>query len=216
MNAVDNSVSSTVGHLGFWSAICSAGLAIMYSVAEIAHQLGMLGSYDNPGSLVVRMAPSLFLPIAFVVLMAAVRARAPKQHKIWADIAVAFSVIYAVLVSMVYFVQLTLVIPKTLQGEADQVSLLVFGAGTFMFAIDILGYAFMSLSTLAAALVFDRRDLERWIRRALLANGLLAPAIALQVFYPALFFVAAIWVVSFPAATIMLAAWFRRASRVAV
>ena len=115
---------------------------------------------------------------------------------------------------MVYFVQLALVIPKTLQGEAEQVSLLIFGAGTFMFVIDILGYAFMSLSTLVAALVFDRLGLECWIRRALLVNGLLAPVIALQAFYPVLFFVAAIWVISFPAATMLLAAWFRRATTV--
>jgi hypothetical protein len=210
VNAVDGPVSSAAGRLGFWSAVCSAGFAIMYSVAEIAHQLGMLGPYDNPVSLIVRMVPSLLLPIVFVVLIIAVRVLAPKQFRIWADIAVAFAVIYAVLVSLVYFVELAVVIPRTMQGGADEVALLIFGAGTFMFAIDILGYAFMSLSTLAAAMIFSGRGLECWIHRALLVNGLLAPAIALQVFYPVLFFATAVWVVSFPAAALMLAIWFRR------
>jgi hypothetical protein len=187
----------------------------MYIVAEFAHMLGMLGSHDSPESLVVRMVPSLFLPIAFIVLMCAIHTHASKQSEIWAQIALAFALIYAALVSIVYFVELTVVIPLAMRGEADQVELLVFGFGTFMYAIDILGYAFMSLATLFAAPVFNGRGLERWIRCALIINGLLAPAIALQIIYPPLFYIAAVWVISFPAATVMLAAWFRRTRRAA-
>ena len=212
---MDKAVSKTAGHLGFWSAVLSATFGIMYIAGELAHLSGMLGLHDSPESLAVRMVPSLLLPIAFVVLMTTIHDGAPKQSRIWAHLALAFAVIYAVLVSFVYFVELAVVIPRTIQGEADQVALLIFGFGTFMFAVDILGYAFMSLSTLLAAPVFDDSGLERWIRRALIINGLLAPAIALQIFYPPLFYVAAIWAVSFPAATVMLAVWFRRAQQAA-
>jgi len=206
----DDSLDRTAARLGFWSAFFSAIFAIMYIVAELAHLLGLLGQHDSPESLVVRMTPSLLLPIAFVILMVAIHACASEQRKIWSHSALAFAVIYAVLVSIVYFVELTVVIPRTIRGEADQVALLSFGFGTFMFAIDILGYAFMSLATLFAAPVFGGQGLERWIRWALLVNGLLAPVIALQILYPPLWNVAAIWVVSFPAATVMLAVWFRR------
>lgn len=210
METKDESFGITEVRLGFWSASFSATFAVMYIAAEMAHLSGLLGPHDSPESLVVRMTPSLLLAMAFVMLMVTIHACASKQHKIWAHIALVFAVIYAVLVSIVYFVELTVVVPRTMQGEADQVALLEFGFGTFMFAIDILGYFFMSLATLFAAPVFDGRGLERWIRWALVVNGVLAPAIALQIIYPPLWNVAAVWVVSFPASTVMLAVWYRR------
>lgn len=208
-----DSVGSTAGRLGFWSASFSATFAIMYILGEVAHLLGMLGPHDSPESLVVRMTPSLLLPIAFIILMVTIHDCASKQSKIWANIALAFAVIYAVLVSIVYFVEITVVVPLTTQGEADQVALLTFGFGTFMFAIDILGYGFMSLATLFAVPIFDGGGLERWIRRALFVNGCLAPVIVLQILYAPLWHLAALWAVSFPAATVMLAVWFRRMQR---
>jgi len=208
-----NSCGGAAGRLGFWSAFFSATFGIMYLLGEAAHLLGLLGPHDSPASLVVRMAPSLLLPVAFVILMATINACASKRSRVWAQIALAFAVIYAVLVSFVYFVELTVVIPQTVRGEADEVALLVFGFGTFMFAVDILGYAFMSLATLFAAPVFEGRGLELWIRWALIVNGFLAPVIALQIIFPPLWKVAALWAVSFPAATVMLAVWFSRTQR---
>lgn len=203
-------VDGTTARLGFWSATLSGIFAVTYVVGEVAHQLGMLGTANSPESLVARMAPSLLLPIAFVILIAAIHACACERRRIWTTIALAFATIYAALVGIVYFVQLTVVAPRIAAGEVDQVALLAFEFGSFMFAIDILGYTFMSLATLCAAFVFGKAGLERWIRWALLANGLLAPVIALQIFYPPLFFVAAVWLVSFPAATVTLAVWFGR------
>jgi hypothetical protein len=187
----------------------------MYIVAEVAHMLGILGPHDSPESLVVRMTPSLLLPIAFVILIVTIHSHASEQSKVWAHIAVAFAAIYATLVSIVYFVELTVVVPRTLLGEADQIGLLAFGYGTFMFAIDILGYAFMSLATLFAAPVFEGRGLERWIRWALIVNGCLALPIALQILYQPLWNVAGLWVVTFPASMLMLAVWFQRTHRAA-
>jgi len=58
--------------------------------------------------------------------------------------------------------------------------------------------------------VFAGVGIERWIRLALIINGCLAPFIALQIIYPPLWQVATIWGLSFPAAAIMLAIWFKR------
>lgn len=196
--------------LGFWSAILSAAFGILYVVAEAAHMAGMLGPQNSPASLVARMTPSLLLPITFVILAAAVHANAPGGRRIWTQIALIFAGVYAVLVSIVYFVQLTVVAPLMAQGRLDEVALLKFEHGSFLFAVDILGYAFMSLATLFAAPAFPDRGLERWIRLALTINGLLAPVIALQIYFAPLFYAAAVWLISFPAATVLLALWFRK------
>jgi hypothetical protein len=76
--------------------------------------------------------------------------------------------------------------------------------------VDILGYSFMSVSTLFAARVFTGRGLEGIIRRFLTANGLLLPFIALQMYWHALIWVAALWAVTFPGSTWLLAILFRR------
>ena len=71
----------------------------------------------------------------------------------------------------------------------------------------------MSLATLFAAAVFRGKGIERWILRALFANGIIAPAIPLQMVYPPLWIVAALWGITFPASTILLAIFFRKAGK---
>jgi hypothetical protein len=68
----------------------------------------------------------------------------------------------------------------------------------------------MSLATLFAAAVFRSQGLERWIRRALIANGLLIPFLALQMYYPPLICGGALWAITFPTATWLLAIHFSR------
>jgi hypothetical protein len=82
---------------------------------------------------------------------------------------------------------------------------------SFLYAVDILGYSFMSLATLFAAKVFTGNGLERVVRVFLIANGLLIPFIALQMYVHGLIWGAALWAVTFPGSTWSLAILFRRA-----
>ena len=97
------------------------------------------------------------------------------------------------------------------QGETESIRFLLFiPFDSFLYSVDILGYSFMSLSTLFAAFVFERRGLEQKIRFFLIGNGLILPFIALQNFYHPLIWVASLWAITFPGATISLAYLFRR------
>jgi len=156
------------------------------------------------------MAPSLLLAPSFVVLMISIHHYAPEDKKIWSHIGVAFAIIYAVLVSIVYYSQMTFAVPHIQRGEADQVALLLMDWGSFIFTIDVLGYGFMHLATLFAAFVFTGSKLERWIRWALVANGTASSA-NLFWFIPGIWYIAMVWAVTFPLATAMLAVLFRRA-----
>jgi hypothetical protein len=68
----------------------------------------------------------------------------------------------------------------------------------------------MSVATLFAAMVFTGKGIERVARWFLMANGLLLPFIALQMYWHWMIWIAALWAVTFPGSTWSLAILFRR------
>jgi hypothetical protein len=118
---------------------------------------------------------------------------------------------YATLISIVYYVQLAFVIPRVARGNTADIQLLMFQPfDSFLYAIDVYGYSLMSLSMLFAAPVFANQSIERWIRLALVANGCLIPFLVLQMYWPPLIWGGALWGITFPLATWLLAIHFRR------
>lgn len=216
---MDNTLSPTVKKIGYWSAVLAALFSLIYVIGQIFEWLGVLGSKGGPESsstvlgLIVLLTPSLFLGTTFAVLMVSVHYYAPADRKIWSHLGIVFASIYAVLISINYYVQLTLVVPRMLRGDVEDIRFLLFVPfDSFLYAVDILGYSFMSLSTLFAAFVFRGPGLERTVRRFLLANGLILPFIALQNYYHPLIWIAALWGITFPGAMISLATLFKRSA----
>ena len=203
--------------VGFWSAALATFFSVAYVVAQLAEWLGLFGSRGGPSSsstplgLIVLLTPSLFLGSSFLLLMVSVHYVAPVDRKIWSHAALAFATAYAVLISTVYFVQLTLVMPRIARGQTAGIEPFLFVPfDSFLYAVDILGYSFMSVATLLAARVFPGDGLHRTVRWFLTANGLLLPFIALQMYAHSLIWVASLWAVTFPGATLALALLFRR------
>jgi hypothetical protein len=211
-------ISPSTQAAGFWSAAIATTLSLLYIVAQLAEWLGWLGSDGGAEStstllgLVVLLTPSLFLGSSFLVLLVSIHYAAPVDRKIWSHAAVAFGTAYAVLISVVYFVQLTLMAPRIASGDTAGVEPFLFVPfDSFLYAVDILGYSFMSVSTLLAARVFRGAGIERVIRLFLTANGLLLPFLALQMYFHWLLWIAALWAITFPGSTWALAILFRRA-----
>jgi len=203
--------------VGLWSAMLATAFSIMYVVAQLAEWLGLLGSMGGPESastlagLVVLLTPSLFLGCSFLVLVVSIHQAAPAQSRIWSHLAVVFATAYTVLISMVYFVQLTFVGPRLASGRtAGMEAFLFVPFDSFLYAVDILGYSFMSAATLCAARVFCGDGLHRVVRWFLTANGLLLPFLALQMYFHPLIWGASLWAITFPGSTIALAIYFRR------
>ncbi len=210
-------MSATVRRVGFWSAVLASAFSIIYIVGQLAEWMGLLGSAGGPESsstllgIIVLLTPSLLLGSSFTVLMVAVHYYAPEHKKIWSHIGVVFATIYNALISINYFVQLTLVAPHMAQGDTESIRFLLFiPFDSFLYSVDILGYSFMSLSTLFAAFAFEQPGWERRARFFLIGNGLILPFIALQNFYHPLIWPASLWAITFPGATISLAYLFRR------
>jgi hypothetical protein len=210
---------SSTRAVGFWSAVLATVFSITYDVAQIAEWLGGMGSgggaenLSTPVGLVVLLTPSLFLGTSFLLLMVSVDQATSPERRIWSRAAVALATAYAVLISLNYFVQLTWVAPRLARGQTQGIEPFLFVPfDSFLYSVDILGYSFMSLSTLFAARVFTGGGLERVARAFLTANGLLLPFIALQMYVHWLIWIAALWAVTFPGSTWSLAVLFRRAA----
>lgn len=210
-------VSPATRTVGFWSAVLATVFSITYVVGQLAEWFGLLGSQGGPESsstplgIAVLLAPSLFLGSSFLVLVVSIHQLASPERRVWSHAAVAFATAYLVLISMVYFVQLTLVAPRLARGEIEGIEAFLFVPfDSFLYAVDLLGYSFMSVATLFAGRVFTDGGLRRIVRWFLTANGLLLPFIALQMYFHPLIWVAALWAVTFPGSTWSLALLFRR------
>jgi hypothetical protein len=210
-------VPSPTKAVGFWSAVLATVFSLTYVFGQLAEWLGWLGSRGGPESsstslgIVVLLTPSLLLGSAFLVLVASIHQVAPPERRVWSQSALAFATAYAVLISTVYFVQLTLVAPRLASGRMAGIEPFRFVPfDSFLYAVDILGYSFMSVATLFAAKVFRGRGLNRVVHWFLTANGLLLPFLALQMFWHSLIWVASLWAVTFPGATWALAVLFHR------
>lgn len=212
-------VSPSTKALGFWSATLATVFSITYVVGQLAEWMGWLGSgggaenASTPLGLVVLLTPSLFLGSSFLVLVVSIHQLSSQDRKVWTHAAVAFATAYAVLISINYFVQLTWVAPRLAAGRTQGIEPFLFTPfDSFLYSVDILGYSFMSMATLFAAPAFTGKGLERVVRLFLIANGLLLPFIALQMYVHWLIWIAALWAVTFPGSTWSLAILFHRAS----
>lgn len=190
---------------GFWSSLAALFFALAYGVPQVLQIIGVLAfPYDE----IPIFAASLLLAPSFVLANVALYETTGGARRVFALAALALAVHYAVLVSMVYVIQLGVVIPAKLAGGGTVAELFsCCGPKSPMTAVDLLGYTLMSVSTLFAAAALPS---ERRLSLALAGNGLLAPFLILQLVWPGLIAVGSLWLVSFPLAMVLLAVHFRR------
>lgn len=189
-----------IRRFGPWAAGAAAGFAIAYAIAQVLQVLGVL---TDPWDRILIFAPSLALAPAFVLAVAAAHARARSG---WSLAALALAILYAGDVSQIYIVQLAAVIPHDLQGAGADVALArCCGFLQPTTAVDILGYTYMSGSTVLLAAAFPGGGLRRWLRWMLIANGALGPVLLAELAWPWLIWAASPWIVVLPAAMILLA-----------
>jgi len=217
-----SAVSPATRTLGYASALCAFVFSVAYVIGQLAEWIGWLGSAGGPESsstplgLIVLLTPSLFLGSSFLLMMVCIHQLAAQEKRVWTQAALVFATAYTVLISINYFVQLTWVTPRLMAGRTEGIEHFLFVPfDSFLYSVDILGYSFMSVATLLAASAFSGPRMERLAKWFLVANGLLLPFIALQMYWHAFIWVASLWAVTFPGACIAIAIIFRRTSTAA-
>ena len=198
---------------GIWAAIAACVASIAYDIPQLLQVVGWL---KPPWDLILIFAPSLALAPCFVLTMVALHVRTAPGKAVWSLAGLALAIMYGVLVSIVYITQLGVVIPHTLAGDGDRYAFLACcGPHQFLTEVDLLGYTLMGIATLFAGLALEDEPAAAPARFWLYFNALLTPFIFLQIAYPQLIYVAAAWIVTFPAAMFCLARVFARRRLVA-
>ena len=198
---------NAVRRIGYWSSLAAFTTAAGYSVVQLLQLAGWL---VFPWDELLIFGFSLGIPLPFVLAMVALHHAVPRQRQVWTQCALVLAVMYAVLAVIVYSVQLALVVPAKLAGDASATGGLTVTAGTPMWVIDGAGYILMGLATLFAAGALAGEAAQRWLRWFLIANGLIDPVIVAVYIRPSLLPLGALWIITAPGSMWLLARFFRQ------
>jgi hypothetical protein len=203
--------------IGFWGALVAFLGAVGYMLSALLQVVNILGPLPDA---VMAFVTSLMMPVPFLLAMLALHSLAPPEQRFWTHAAVAFAVVYTTYNTLNYVVQLATVIPagyywtfENPAGTQGPLAILNQTPHSLFWDVDALGYIFLSLATLFAAQVFDRRGLQLWLRRFFVANALIIPLFGIAYFYPGysvgqlLFGLP--WGITVPGSLLLLALYFR-------
>jgi hypothetical protein len=187
--------------LGLWSAIITT---LLFAIAGITATASI-----QPFATVV----GFLLTSSFLVVMACIHSYASEERKVFSLIGLSFAIVYATLISVNYFIQLTFV-----RSAAFDVGIFAMdNPQSMMWVLEVLGYFFMGLSTLFAAPVFNSGRIENLIKWLFVINGVLgiltpvgyAFNFPMQILLGGLI----IWDIVMPISTALLAYLFKRAGQ---
>lgn len=198
MNKVDSAEKRLVYEMGFWSAAVATVLVVVAGITATAS--------SQPLATII----GFLLTSSFLVVMACIHSYASNERKVFSLIGLTFATIYATLISVNYFIQLTYV----RQNNFDVSMFDMTNPQSMMWVIEVLGYFFMGLSTLFAAPVFESgktESLAKWLFAANGVLGILTPVgyvmnLPLQIMLGGLI----VWDIVMPLATASIAYMFWR------
>lgn len=114
---------------------------------------------------------SMFIALSFVPMMCAYAYFSEQKRKLAGYVSSAFAVMYAVIILLVYFAQVTTVRLDNLTQQTSEI--LDFQQFGLFFSYDLLGYSLMALSTFFAGLtVKTETKKDRWLKGLLLIHGI--------------------------------------------
>ena len=193
--------------LGMWAALAACAASTGYGVVQT---MQILGITKPPLDAILIFGVSICIATPFVIAMVALLYAVPAEKRVWTHAGIAFAGMYATLVSLVYMTELFVTIPAQLQGAADKVQFVTLSEHSFFWAVDALGYIFMSFATLLAAGAFAWRGLQGWLKLFFVAHGVQAPLIVLILVRPDLLLIGSPWIVTAPVSMLLLAIFFAR------
>ncbi len=199
----------SVALLGFYSALAAFLATLGYGVVQLLQVGGVLPfPYDE----ISIFGFSLFIAPPFLLAMAAVHHSMDPDARIWSLASLLFAVMYTVYACLMYALQLGVVIPRL--TDATGLALLANTPHSFLWTVDALAYLCMGVSAFFAGLAFTARNGAKWLRRFLLAHGLVTPLIAVAYFYPrfsiTVLFIGAPWLITAPGSMLLLVLFFGR------
>ena len=126
------------------------------------------------------MFPAIVATLLYLALLVGLHGRAAADKRSFSLFAVVLAAMAALLLVGDYFIQLAVVQPSVLAGEADGISLLTqYNPHGLFIALEELGYLLMSASLACMAPALSRATRLERVVRWLLVGGLVVNAVAL-------------------------------------
>lgn len=189
-------VSRAVSNLGLWAALSVAVLNVAYFIAIVLYLPAFNAPWPSaaayaaaftPHPFVAWVAPCCLLALAFVMMIVCLHVRTEEAKKVWSLLALAFAVLYAIVLGTHYLAQLT-VVAHNLANRSTQGLSLWLNAWNFPYnvplALEGIGYSFLILSALFASVTFGKSRLEQWARWAFVGAGVTGLALPLGLLFP--------------------------------
>ena len=166
MNA---NVNSAIGRI---AAFAIAAETLVFAIS-LAWELASPADFPK----YLGYAASLLIAVSVVIMMACFYLGARTNVKTFGLLALVSAIIYAPLCVSVYFLQLSVVSSNPIELSSEVIEAINFKPGSPAFAVDMLGYAFLCLSTLAAGFALSQKD--RLLRALCFFHGaLVVPTLA--------------------------------------
>lgn len=145
--------------VGFRASIFMTAMVLLFA-------LGMVIGINSVSYFVC-----MLLSWAFVIVVCSFAGNVSADRKVYAYGAIAFACIYAVLIDIVYFTQLTTVAYQAASPEVLKV-LSYEVIGSWMFNLDLFGYGMMAISTLLIGLtIISKNRYIKWLKALLMVHG---------------------------------------------
>lgn len=211
-NSYNNFISDTaILKVGFWSGLIAFIAITSFGIAQVLQVLGFL---NYPMDEILIYGFSLCITIPFMLEILALHHITKADKKFWSHTAVVFTIIYVVFVVSNYVVQLATVIPMTVNGTSEDISILKQTPHSLFWDFDAIGYIAMGLATLFAVPVFKKQGFQKWVRYTFLIHSFTTPLILFVYFYPnfsnKLLLIAFPWVITAPLSMLMLSLMFKK------
>jgi len=113
----------------------------------------------------------IFLSLGYLMMIVGYQHECSEDKKIAANVGLLFGCIYAVIILLVYFAQITAVRTDSLNEQA--IKILDYSKGGLLFSYDLLGYGMMALSTFFIGLsITPKNKIDKWIKNLMLIHGI--------------------------------------------
>lgn len=153
--------------IGQTAALGAAVSTLIFGLSLVWEMFDLSGFAKNLGNI-----SSIFIALSVVTMMAAFYDLTREKYRIFGLLALLAAVLYAPLCIGTYYLQLSSVLSNPLELSGEVLKAITFKPGSPIFAVDMLGYSFLCLSTLAAGFALPEAK-DRILRALSLFHGAL-------------------------------------------
>ncbi len=157
--------------------------------------------------------PSLFLASAFLIFSVCLHYYASNDKKIWSHLGIVFSLVYVIISTTNYLIQIITVAPSLLNKELDGLVMFVPGYSSSIFYALMGSYLYMTIAAFFMSAVFNGDKLGNAIKWLFICVGLsgililVGVAMGISIIMP---LSGVLWLVSLTTGTILVAILFKR------